>query len=529
MEQANLQKQESFKTKEVLKSENMINKGGIHMFNLNEAFKEGYEQYLREEAENNFVDAFEALEESQKEAEKSFEIIRNYFDLYALSEGLLEVEGLEPQSVIEKREKKDKDVLLSGSYDSIKNLIGLLGDTEKRADYTPAIGNVTLQKITEMRFPQNIIFFLQSLISWLTNLVRKFISFFTNGVQRLFGLEPAKDFSGDLKLNLAKAKAIESIAMPVSYSKSATPKAATAVSFDMSAVEKVRDLFNFRINESVLNEYEDNVETENKKEKQLIGLKIDISKDMENLHQQLVHFLDLFDNAYGSNQEHLFETEDLQLLLELFKATMEAIAEGRVPTFALQGKLTELETINKDRLKDNLIRTKINTENLKKAYIDTQQKIISTLQIISQKQLFAAEGLGVSFRFYSAATYVQMEKILDVLNPRIKDAERLEKRLTKMGQIFDKVIIELGKQRSSIANFGPVTYTSVYQRKVNDLFDASRYVSQTITLRMATLGLYIRQLKDVKEAISNANSINARSKDYLKKSVFSGVRSGLFR
>jgi hypothetical protein len=507
------------------------------MFNLTEAFKQGYETYLKEETEKSFEEAINGLEESQKEAEESFEIVREYFNLYALSEGVLnekeEDEG-KLGNTADKKSNKETD-----ATDVIKNLLklgtGIFGDQEK-AGYNPLVGNVTVQKITEMKFPQNIIFFIQTLIAWLGNLVRKFISFITQGIQRLFGLPVGDDFKGDLTLHLEKAKKIESIGLPLSGFKGKEPKAASMYSFDSKNLEEIRSIFDgFSLKESVeLTEAEKDARDPNNPanadfRNQTVAIKVDISKEMEDLHSQLLHFLDLFDNAYGSNQEHLFQTEDLQLLLELFRAVMEAISSGDVPTYAIQGKLTELETINKERLKDNLIRTKINTENLKRAYVETQERIVRTLQILTQKQLLAAEGLGVSFRFYSAATYVQMIKILQVIKPRIKDSEKMEAKLKKMGEIFNKVVIELGKQRSAISNFGPVIYTPVYQRKVNDLFDASRFVSQTITLRLALLGLYIRQLKDIREALENANSINSRAKEFLKKGIFSGITSSLFR
>jgi hypothetical protein len=142
------------------------------------------------------------------------------------------------------------------------------------------------------------------------------------------------------------------------------------------------------------------------------------------------------------------------------------------------------------------------------------------LAVLSHKQLVAAEGLGVSYRFYSASTYVQMVKILDAMKPRIKQAQQMEKDLKKMQTIFDKIVVQLGRQRQALLGFGDVTYTSVYQRKISELFDASRYVSQTISLRLATLGLFIRQIKDIQESIYNVNAINSRNKDFLKDQAF---------
>ena len=56
------------------------------MFNLTEAFKEGYELFLEEQSQKDFVQAFSILEESQKQAESAFKTVQDYFKLYALSE-----------------------------------------------------------------------------------------------------------------------------------------------------------------------------------------------------------------------------------------------------------------------------------------------------------------------------------------------------------------------------------------------------------------------------------------------------------
>lgn len=490
------------------------------MFNLNEAFKQGYEEYLKEEAEKNFVDAFEALQESQKEAEKSFQVVQEYFELYALSEGLLNEAITDKTSRREVERALENDDSFAGNLDAIKNLIGMVG--KGAPVYKPEVGNVTLTKITDMKFPQNIIFFLQALIEWLTNIVKKFIQAFTDGIQRLFGVDSKSDFKGDLKLNLARAKSIETFSTPINSSKKPNP--ITQVIMDPKQFESISTIFSRDVNASFKVEEDGNLLAEAEfgtvDSSTVKGIMVDVSKEMQELEQVLDHFLNLFDNAYGSNQEHLFETEDLELLLELFKETMASIATGKVPTYALQGKLTELDVINKNKLKDNLIRTKLNVEQLKRAYTETQKNAINTLQWITQKQLLASQGLGEMFKFYSAATYTRMINILDVLEPRIKDANKLEKALKRMGDKFNKIVIELGKQRRSIANFGNVVYTPVYQKKVNDMFEASRYVSQTITLRLTALGMYIRELKDVREAILNSNSINSRSKQLFKKSLF---------
>jgi len=510
------------------------------MFNLNETFKQGYELFLREQAEADFDKAFTNLEECQKEADESFRVIQEYFSFYALSENLQETPNMTSGSKPgegEKDDNKTKDTRDSGNkgysddnykagMETVTGLLSMLGRSIKdTSDYDPVVGNVTIKKFSEMKFPQNILFFIQSLVSWLVNLVRKFISFLTQGIQRLFSLPVASDFKGDLKPHFfEKASGIESISIPAILAKTTEPKAAAMVSVGTTDIERIRSLLDLQ--ESVeLNEQKNDINDVNNPEhanfkKEEYALKIDINKEMEDLHQALIHFLDLFDNAYGSNQEHLFDIEDLHMLLELFKATIASVAELRMPNYAIGGTLTDIEVLNKEKLKDNLIRTKINTDTLKRAFVETENKINTILQIITQKQLLGAGSLGVAFKFYSAATYMQMKKIIDVLNPRIKESARLETRLKKMGDTFNRIVVELGKQRTSLINYGPIAYQSVYQRKVNDLFDSARFASQTITLRLGLLGVYIKQLKDVKEAILNANAINSRSKSILKLSAF---------
>ena len=92
--------------------------------------------------------------------------------------------------------------------------------------------------------------------------------------------------------------------------------------------------------------------------KQIIGIDINISREMEGIEQLLQHFLDLFDNSMGSNREHLFETRDLEMLLEIFKTTIKDLVSGNVSNTAIAGKLTNLDLLSADKLKDNLIRTK---------------------------------------------------------------------------------------------------------------------------------------------------------------------------
>lgn len=517
-------------------------------FKLTESFKDQYKAYLLEkQTKEDYSRTLEEFEQAQAHAEAGFDVINEYFAYFSEKQGLLEVEGKQPENKQQedpqnKGKSKDRgDEINKRVADTISNVFNIVGRSADEfkdprssiSDYEPVVGHVKVEKISDMRFPENVIFFFQQLISWIVNIVKKFISFFTTAIQRFFKIPEAKEYDADIKLNLQKAKKIESLAMPLSYSKEFDtkknmPKAVTLLGFEPSAYEKVRSLFeSTQLNEVDEDKYSPDqkigggFKAETRESKQTILIDINVSKEMEGIHQLLQHFLDLFDNAYGSNREKLFGTEDLEMILELFRKTIEQLTDKTVSTTAIAGKLTSMELLDSGKLRDNMVRTKVNTDNLKRVYVQIEQGISNMLAVLSHKQLIALENLGSGYRFYSASTYLQMVKIIDAINPRIKEAEGMQKDLEKMKNIFDKIVIQLGKMREPLVGYGQITYTSVYQRRINDLFDGARYVSQTISLRLATLGLFIRQIKDVREAIYTVNSMNERSKDLLKKQAFS--------
>ena len=506
------------------------------MFNLTESFKEEYKTYLQEKnSQESYDKTLREYEEAQKYINEGFEIISKYFESYALLERLEDETDNRKENNRDDREPRDNNQSDKKASQEIDRRVGetlagvfsFLGRGEdprnQISDYQPVVGHATVQKISEMKFPENIIFFFQQLISWIVNLIKKFISFFTNALRRLFGMPEGEKWEDDVKLNFARAKKIESMAMPISNQKDYTskrnfPKAVSLVGIDPSDVEQFFSILAEA--DSSLDRPQKGVSIEGKESKQVMAVDINISKEMEGISQLLQYFFDLFDNSYGSNREHLFGTEDLEMLLELFRETIKSMAEGTVSTTAISGKLTSMQLLSADKLKDNLIRTKVNTDNLKKVYVQIQESLSNMLAIVSHKQLVGAENLGINYRFYSASTYVQMIKIIDAIKPRIKQAEQMEKDLQKMQKVFDKIVVQLGKMRQSLLGFGSVTYTSAYQKKVAELFDASRFVSQTISLRLATLGLFLRQIKDIRESIYNVNAINSRNRDFLTTKAF---------
>ena len=55
-----------------------------------------------------------------------------------------------------------------------------------------------------------------------------------------------------------------------------------------------------------------------------------------------------------------------------------------------------------------------------------------------------------------------------------------------------------------------VSFSTVTQQRISNLFDAAKYVLQTIMLRYGALGIYTKVLENTKVTISNLNFINSR-------------------
>jgi hypothetical protein len=467
------------------------------MFKLTESFKEEYRAYIEEEVlEIDYEKSLLEFEQAQKVTQQSLNLMGEYFANF--SQGLNE-------DMDDNSKKSDREVART-----VDDIIG-----DKKGIYVPIVGAASIKRISQLSFPENVIFFFQQLIAWVVNLVKKFISFFTNSIRVLFGLDKGEDFVEEVKLTQRVAKQIESIAVPVFPRNTKAPEKASLLSIGMDQVETLisSGLGKFFMSESQ-NLTEDN---------EVKVVDINISKEIENIAQLLNYFLELFDNAYGSNREYLFGTEDLDLLLDLFKAATKTTLFGS-PDFAaskiaIAGKLATDRNISASRLKDNLIRTKINTDNLKQVYVRIQEAFTNTVGSLSQKQLMALEKLGVNYRMYSASTYNQILAIAELLEPRYEQARKLEKDLQKSKNAFDKIVIDLAKERKALMVVSDVIYTDERQRRVNELFDASRYVNQTISLRLATLGLFIRQLTETKTMLKAINSLNKQALDDLRKEL----------
>lgn len=519
-------------------------------FTLNEAFDVLYEEFLAEQLEEDIKSLSEDLEENQVQFMDSLDI---------LSEALL-IEAQTGDEVTEGEEGKkggngNKESKASGDDDSkaekydnvFKHAMDMYDQMSARAEkkfagaaakaeeekalgsYKPTTQFVQVEKIGDMKFPQNIIFFITQLIKWIKNNILNFIDKFSNIVRSLLGLKAGDSrFSEkDLKLNLAKTREIET-----KYYVDGTEAYQTKRSFSdflngtrgqqVSAVKpvsmfdvdykdvKLFENINIFENGQLLTEAGDINYNEEDRGHAVKVLRLDTSKDLFALKQSLEHFFELFDNAFGSNDEKLFSVEDLELMLQIFKSTLAAITDANAATKAVEirGQLSfSGDAINATKLKDNLLRTKINTDNLKQAYVVTNKQINALAQIIMNKNLIGASQMGVQYAFLSASTYEIMIELIQIIDVRLKEAKAMESKLQKMKKSYESLVNVLDKRRAQLNAISGMTYTTVLQRRVNELYDGARYMTQTIQLRLNTLALYISELNDTRAILKNLNAI----------------------
>jgi hypothetical protein len=486
------------------------------MFNLSEEFKNSYSEFLSEEFDKEYSEIETGLEEAYEETKKSMDLLENYFNACCeLNESML----LEDDEDLEKKLKNISNVITS----AFKNNKIVLDFNDETVSYTPEVMFKTVTKAKDMKFPENIIFFLKQLITWLKNLVIAFISKITNMARKLIGLKEVNDSDAyNLKLDLSKKKDIELIAglKPIKTNNKYIELVkvdADDVKTKEQAVGEIQSRIAIKESEALLEFDKTDKIGKGESVGTVYGIKIDISDDMDNLKALVSHFFNVFDASYGSNGEYLFGSQDLEMLLKVFKTSMDDAINNRTPQYEVQGRAVELVAADKDRLRLNLEKTLANTEKLKALYKEVASKISTILKVVTHKQLIAATDMGVSFKFYSAATYEAMIALIEMIQPRLKDAEKLEKQLVDVKERYEKLTLDLGKLVRVYGSISGVTYQTIQQRTITNLFDAARSTTQTVTLRLTTLSLYIKTLKDINEAIKVANAVNYRSKNLMKE------------
>ena len=463
------------------------------MFNLNETFEKAWSLHLEEQAYRDCENLIESIDAERQAAEKSFAIVSDYLNICEMT-AVLESQGAPVGS--------DRDIMASMG-DLLKKVSNASDHdvvTDKDKAYTPIAGISLTQDFFSFKFPQNIIFLIGRIVDWIKRVVINFIAKFKNIINIIFGykVKELTDDEKDLELRFTKTKEFEKTVGVEALPKNGKNK---FISVWQAAPGDIKQFA------GILSEADDSETAKLDKDtsKRQIVISVDISKELMSLEQLLSHYFVLFDNALGSNGEYLFGTDDLEIMLKMFKDAIDDVKNYRTDSYEIAGAAVEVSPIDDKLMKDNLQRTHVNTENLKQAYQTTVEAVKRVSTILTQKQLVLASNMGVQFAFYSSATYARMIRLLDIIKPRLKDATKMYKSLEKMETMYGKVAQELSSYSRKIGAVASVSYISVYQRKVANLFNSARYMTQIIGLRMTSLATYINSLREVQEIIISIN------------------------
>lgn len=449
------------------------------MLNLNEQWKQAYLEYLSEESNkvSDEVDSIcEELSTAQKEVTRSYELLEQYYGVYLLEQ--------------EDDDKKDdeKNSINIDVNDIFKTLIDLKNGS--KASYEPA-ASYTYQKISDMKFPDNIFFFIGQFIRWIKNVVVYFIKKFKNVIKRLVGIRPEELDPRMLELDLRRAKKVEQFSGAIDLGSglrnSDITKAWRVDPKDIQVLEEGEDI----TLKDVLGI---------KKDKSIF-VTFDLSRDLLNLKELVTHFFDLYDNAIGSNNENLFAADDLKVILKLFEDSLKNIQHGDLNVYSIGSNSFEVNTIDKNRVYDNLVTTNTNINRLKEAYMSTSAKIQDITKIISTKELTMISDLGVSRNILGSSTIMAIKNIMDALNARFKQAAAAEKTLNKIAVNYEDLVKKLQKVQQIATSVSTIQYDSIYSKKMAELLNAATWMSKIVSLRLAGLGLYIKELNDVRQAL----------------------------
>lgn len=510
------------------------------MLNLSEDWKRAYSEYLlKEEANfsNELDETFAELSEARESAQKSFSMLREYYEIFALTEGVTLSEaakegdslGEDGKGGYEKVGKENNTKTPSPSLvGELVDILKTVNTDEEKQGYK-ATQQIEITSIQDMKFPKNVIFFIGQLIKWIRNLVLYFIEKFKNLIRRLVGAQPKELNPEAIKLNLDVVKKLETISTVATGN--LKNGVVSARKIDSGKLEQM-------ITEGVITEGfaedlgivkysrdRDAVKT------QPIIVTIDLARDIQNIRTLTDHFYKLFDNAYGSANEHLFGTDDLEIILNIFNDTIARLKTGNIAQYSVSGGVAvDAPGINSERVKQNLKMTNENLNNLKNAYTQTAQQIEKISKIIHTKEMLMLSDIGASYRLLSTGTFQQMLPIVETIPARLKKAAEMERKLAKMKSEYSALVQELQRMQTSFATVSNVTFDTIYNRKIVDLLNAASWMSDTVSLRLTGIGLYIKELKDVRDALVMVSDLNAAPRGgKLKDFVEQGRRAELSR
>lgn len=242
--------------------------------------------------------------------------------------------------------------------------------------------------------------------------------------------------------------------------------------------------------------------TENKKQ----YIVIDISNDIFDLNASIEHFFRLFDNAYGSHGEHLYQTGDLEYIYDFLKSSIKNYIKGQLPQEDPFGRLLDGLGLDLKKIDQNLAATKQNTDKLRSAYLNTVAIIERILQTIKSKKIHALTSIG-QMSTYDKRTNAQLKRLVNIIKPRIKQGEKLMSQFEKSLVRFQKLGKEIEKERFTLNALGGIVYDDPTRQMFERYFITIQKIIQTIDLRMQSLALYLKIIKDIYSAMAGLHQL----------------------
>lgn len=482
------------------------------MINLSEAWKNAYEEYLEEEYNSLDMDAIMVeMEAANTEAKRSFDLIEQFIMAQANESLLVEdvsaitpgTDGNKINDVVNNPQNGKPDLNGEVKMD-LKSLVGALSklDSSDGLNYKP-LASVKVERIGDMKFPNNLIFFLKQLALWIRNVVIFFINKLLNAIRVLVG-KPVRELDADkLRVNFNKVSKLKVTGANFNFGKDNQPeevqKFLTVVDAPASTLTEATsarflDLLG-------LKDHTDEPVTAPSETKEKI-IVINVEKDLQDLRLLVEHFYNIFDSAYGTNNEYLFGTEDLKMIFNLFGVTLNKLTKGEIPNVALIGNhATELEAISPDVVRNNLRITSVNMDSLKDAYMTTANKIRMILQMIQSKEMMMLTSFGATMQTLSAGTLGTITAIASEIPQRQKQVKKLGKSLEKMKDMYSDLTKKIAKLQTSVVSLGTIQYSTIYNKRLQELFMASKDMTDIVTLRLTGVSLYCKELKEVQDIL----------------------------
>ena len=224
---------------------------------------------------------------------------------------------------------------------------------------------------------------------------------------------------------------------------------------------------------------------------------IDLKNEIHSLKVLTDHFLNIYDNSYGSNHENLFGAHDLEIIVNILYDALQDIKHGRVKAMDLKTGYAEIRPIEAGKVRASLIATNTNLEDLKKIFSQTHAGIMNIGRLINAKQMQALNVSPHIYKFLTMETYGNMLDMIEVIEPRIEEALESQKKLEQTKKQFSAIAAELEKLSPAITALGTVSYVPEQQQRIINLLQSTKYLTQIVQLRLGALTLYIRYLEEV--------------------------------